>query len=221
MSQPLVQVEQEIDEVIERAIMAGDPLIATDYGNNLSRTIVLRGIALAKLLYGMRSNWHYFRLAGIEEDFLDFVEAHMVGVAARTADKYASMYESVFANNHISPTLKDQLAEKPIKTLILLTAAVREGSLGEDQLEDVILKDHPGVRQMVREARGRERVSRNYTIGRISKRNEGKYPRGAIVVFGQEEEEVVGWIKLDDLQTEAGKRYVEKIQNVLGLEELR
>jgi len=231
MTQPHVQVEQlsissselaEIDTILNQAIMAGDPLIATNYGNKLSKTIVLKGIALAKLLYGMRSNWHLFRAAGIEEDFLDFIEAHMVGVAPRTADKYASMYESVFANERISDELKAQLTGKPIKTLILLTAAVREGSLDEDQLEDVVLKDHEGVREMVQIARGKETYTRTRAYGRIVKSDGRSYPKGTIIVFVPGGDvEAVGWLKLDNLQTESGRQYVEKIQNVLGLEELR
>lgn len=235
--QPLVQVEElsvsssdlaEIDTILNQAIMAGDPLIATDHGNKLSKTIVLKGIALAKLLYGMRSNWHLFRAAGIEEEFLDFIEAHMIGVAPRTADKYASMYESVFANEKISDELKAQLTGKPIKTLILLTAAVREGSIregGEEdelQLEDVVLLDHEGVREMVQRARGRETSTRARVYGRIVKGDNRAYPKGTIVVFGPGTDiEAVGWLKLDYIQTESGKQYVEKIQNILGLEELR
>lgn len=229
--QPLVQVEPmsvasndlaEIDTILNQAIMAGDPLIATDHGNQLSKTIVLKGIALAKLLYGMRSNWHLFRAAGIEEDFLDFIEAHMIGVAPRTADKYASMYESVFANDRISDELKSQLTGKPIKTLILLTAAVREGSLDEDQLEDVVLKDHESVREMVQRARGRETSTRTSVYGRIVKSDGRSYPKGTIVVFGPGADiEAVGWLKLDYIQTESGKQYIEKIQNILGLEDLR
>lgn len=210
----------EIDTILDRAITAGDPLIAAEYGNQLSNTIRLKGVALAKLFFGLKSNWSLFRASGIEEDFADFIDAHMQ-VSGQTADKYANMYEAVFVNPQIPQNLKGQLAHKPMESLLLLTAAVREGSLDTDDLEDVIVLDKSGIRQKVREARGDATSSRTYIYARLVQREHSVYPKGTVVAFDTEgHSEAVGYLSLDP-KTEHGRKYVERIINTLGLEDIR
>ena len=90
----------DVDAVVHQAVTAGDPLIIADYGNQLIATVRLKGVALAKLFFGMKSNWPLFQAAGIEEEFVDFVDAHMQ-FDSRTADKYADMYREVLENKGI------------------------------------------------------------------------------------------------------------------------
>lgn len=215
----------EVDTILGRAITAGNPLIATEYGNDLSNSIRLKGIALAKLLYGLKSNWALFRVAGIEEDFADFIDANMLHVSGQTADKYANMYEAVFVNPTVPAELKGQLVQKPIQSLLLLTAAVREGSLDTDDLENVAVLDYNGIRDMVREARGHAGSSRTAIRARLVQREHSVYPLGTVVVYGtssdgQEEIEAVGHLHLN-ARTESGKKYIEKIKNLLHLEDIR
>lgn len=210
---------REVDTILGRAITAGDPLIATEYGNQLGKTIKLKGIALAKLFYGMRSNWALFRAAGIEEEFGDFVNAHM-DTTSKVAEKYADMYEAVFENAPIPIELKDQLASKPMKQLLLLTAAVREGSIGEDELEEVVLKSYEGVREIIRAARGEVTSSVSRVYARLVQREESKYPKGALVVFGPEGNEVIAMFKTPP-ETASGQKYLERVKNALGLEDVR
>ena len=87
---------QDVDTIIVRAVAAGDPLIACNYGLNLKRSAAVKGLALAKLLHGMRSNWEMFQAAGIDEEFEDFVQANM-DVVPQTARKYSDMWRSIFA----------------------------------------------------------------------------------------------------------------------------
>lgn len=225
--QPLVQMGlpvqsrelAEVETILARSITAGDPLIASEYGNQLSNSMALKGVALAKLFFGMRDNWALFRAAGIEEEFADFVDAHMF-VRGRTANKYADMYEAVLTNEALPVGLRTQLQFKPIKTLLLLTAAVREGSLNEDELWDVALLDHQGVREMVRKARGEATNSHTAVTARLVMREHSTYPKGTIVVFGGSEVEAIGYLKLEPT-TEAGKKYLQRIINSLGLEDIR
>lgn len=209
----------EVDTILDQAITAGDPLIASEYGNRLSKKIKLTGIKLAKLLYGMRSNWALFRAASIEEEFLDFVDAHME-VSAKVADKYANMYEAVFVKAPISAELRDQLSQKQMKELLLLTAAVREGSIGEEELENVVVLDYEGIRGIVREARGDATSSRSAVTARLVQRESAQYPKGTIVVYGDGEIEPIGMLKLEP-ETEAGKKYLERMKNTLGWEDIR
>lgn len=227
MSKPPVQMAlpfhsrelAEVETVLNRAITAGDPLIASEYGNSLSNSIKMKGVALAKLLYGLRESWPLFVASGIEEEFLDFVDAHM-HVRSRTASKYADMYGEVFVKAKISDVLKEQLSHKQITTLLLLTAAVREGSLDEEQLTDVVILDHSGVQNIVRAARGDATNSNTAAYARLVQREHSRYPLGTIVAFGNGESEPIGSLKLDP-STDAGKKIVERFKNKLNLEDIR
>jgi len=210
----------EVDTILDRAITAGDPLIASEYGNQLSNSMTLKGVALAKLFLGMRDSWPLFRSSGIDEDFADFVDAHMF-VTGRTADKYADMYKAIFVNKEVPLVIREQLQYKPIKTLLLLTAAVREGSLTEEQLADVIILDHNRVRDVVREARGEATNSRTAVYARLVQREHSKYPKGTIVVFGGDDGfEVLGMVNLNPV-TEPARKFLERMKNTLHLEDIR
>jgi hypothetical protein len=209
----------DVDTVLDQAITAGDPLIAAEYGNREIQKMRLKGVALAKLFFGMKSNWHLFQSAGIEEDFPTFVDAHM-HVTGRIADKYADMYKEVLENQNIPLEVRDQLKLKPIQTLLLLTAAVREGSLDAEDLEDVVVLDYNGVRSKVREARGEATNSHTAIFARLVQRDNASYPKGALVVFGPGMDiEAIGHLNLNP-RTESGKKYLQRIINKLGLEDM-
>jgi hypothetical protein len=210
----------DVDTVADRAVKSGNPLIATEYGNHLGRSIALKGVALAKLFYLLRKNWQLFRVSGIEEEFGDFINAHM-NLTSRTAEKYADMYQDVLDNDAIPLETRDKLAGKPIKQLLLLTAAVREGSLDADDLEDVVVLDYNGVRNKVRDARGDATSSRRTIVARLVQREVSKYPHGSLVVFdGNGESEVIGQFKLEPT-TETGRKYLERLINAHGWEDIR
>lgn len=208
----------EVDIILDRAITAGNPLIATEYGNQLTNSMRLKGVALAKLFFGLKNNWVLFQAAGIEEEFPLFVEANMT-VRGRTADKYADMYGEVLANESIPLEIRDQLKLKPIQTLLLLTAAVREGNLDSDDLEAVIVLDHSAVHELVRKARGEATNSSTAVYARLITQQDSSYPRGSIVVFSADgtQSEPIGIVNLQP-KTEAGRTYLERMKNKLWLE---
>jgi hypothetical protein len=209
----------DVDTILDQAITAGDPLIAAEYGNGLTNSMRLKGVALAKLFFGMKSNWHLFQAAGIEEDFPTFVDAHM-HITGRIADKYADMYQAVLANPEIPLEVREQLKLKPIQSLLLLTAAVREGSLDAEDLEDVVVLDYNGVRSKVREARGDATNSHTTIFARLVQRDNASYPKGSIVVFGPGSDiEAIGMLNINP-RTESGKKYLQRIINKLGLEDM-
>ena len=211
----------EVDTILSRAIAAGDPLIAAEYGNQLSKTITLKGVTLANLLRGQRVNLPLFRASGIEDEFIDFVDAHMM-IASATAVKYADMYQAVFANGNVPEIIKEQLKGKPIKTLLLLTAAVREGDLSEEQLSDVVVLDHNGVRDVIREARGDVTSSKLRVYGRLIQReNAARYPQGTLLVFGNEngDIEAIGQFNLRP-KSDAGKKFLARAIRALQLEDM-
>jgi hypothetical protein len=209
----------DVDTILDQAITAGDPLIATEYGNQISNAMRLKGVALAKLFFGLKNNWALFRAAGIEEDFPDFVDAHM-NIAGRTADKYADMYKEVLANKNIPTETREQLKYKPVESLLLLTAAVREGSLDADDLESAVILDKSGIRTMVRQARGGATNSKTAIHARLVMRDHSSYPKGTVVVFGDNDIEAIGMLNLTP-RSDAGKKMLQRIINRLELEDIR
>jgi hypothetical protein len=210
----------EIDAILERAITAGNPLIATEFGNSISKTITMKGIALAKLFWGLRDNWPLFRTAGIEEDFADFVDAHMF-VKGKTANRYADMYDAVFVAGHVPTVVREQLKHKSIETLLLMAPAVRDGSLTEDDLADAVVLSHKGVRDRIRERRGGMTNSSTHIYAKLVQRESSAYPMGALVVFGGDGDiEAIGNLNLVP-RTESGKKFLERMKNLLGLGDIR
>ncbi len=210
----------EVDTILERAITAGNPLIATEFGNSLSKTITLKGITLAKLFWGLRDNWPLFRAAGIEEDFADFVDAHMF-VKGRTANRYADMYDAVFVKGKVPAPVREQLKHKSIETLLLMAPAVRDGSLTEDDLSDVVVLSHKGVRDRIRERRGTLTNSSTHVYAKLVQRESAVYPIGTLVVYGGASDiEAIGSVNLTP-RTESGKKFLERMKNTLGLEDIR
>ena len=212
----------DVDAVVHQAVTAGDPLIIADYGNQLIATVRLKGVALAKLFFGMKSNWPLFQAAGIEEEFVDFVDAHMQ-FDSRTADKYADMYREVLENKVIPAETREQLKTKPIQTLLLLTSAVREGDLGADDLEKVVVLDLNAVQRMVREARGDVTNSRSAVYARLVTDKGRPYPPGSIVVYGTGEDgnlesEAIGSLRLNP-GTKSGAKFLARLVRRMNLED--
>jgi hypothetical protein len=186
----------EVDIVIARSIASGDPLIASDYGLQLGRAAAIKSLALAKLLFGIQSNWELFQAAGIEDDYENFVSAHL-GITEQTARKYPAMWKAIFANDFVSDEIKLRLQSKPIKELLLLTAAVEEGSLTNDELETVIVADESKIRDMIKEARGKQTSSKSSIYISILMRDTNKYKRGTIIATQNGVQESRGWLDLD------------------------
>ena len=210
----------EVDAILERAITSGNPLIATNEINNLSRAITIKGIKAAKLFWGLRNNWHLFRVAGIEEDFLNFVDAHTF-FKGKTAARYADMYDAVFVKGSVPDLVREQLQHKSIETLLLMAPAVRDGSLTDDDLADAVVLSHRGVRDRIRERRGQVTNSNTHVYAKLVQRESSVYPLGTIVVFGGEGDiEAIGSLNLSP-RTKSGKKFLERMKNLLGLEDIR
>lgn len=228
MPQPPVQMAMsvgssdlaKVDAILERAIASGNPLIATEEINSLTTAITIKGIKAAKLFWGLRDNWPLFRASGIEEDFSDFVDAHTF-FKSKTANRYADMYDAVFVQGRVPDPVREQLQHKSIETLLLLAPAVRDGSLTEDDLADAVVLSHKGVRDRIRERRGAVTNSSTAVYARLVQRESASYPMGTIVVFGGDSDiEAIGGVNLNP-RTESGKKFLARMVNMLGLEDIR
>jgi hypothetical protein len=149
-----------VDEIVEQSIVQGDIQPAMSLGKSLRRSIQANGLALAKLLYRVREAWE---VLGDDNDLYEIIYAEM-GVASSTVHKYINMWDAIFANPNISDEIKSQLEGKPIKALLLLTAAAREGEISKEDWERVSdATTSSEVRSIVRDLRG-ERTSSNQAI---------------------------------------------------------
>lgn len=154
LSQEERQAFDDVDSIISRAVTIGDPLLAFEYGTKLRRRQEVEGLALAKLLYRLRESWNLFEVAGISDDLLTMAEMEM-GVRPATTKKYIDMWESIFENAGVPDDVKAILAGRPIGDLLLLTAAVGEGTLVGDDLKSAALAgDKSELREFVTKARG-------------------------------------------------------------------
>ena len=183
-----VDVIKLVDNVVEGATIMGNPDVAFRMAVDLRKTMQMRGIALAKLLSKVRDNWPLFQAGGYEGDFEDAVFV-ATGIAASTTRKYADTWKALFENASIPEESKMQLMGKPIKSLILLTAAAREGEI-TDWKEVVNAPDHASVRDVVRRVRG-EQTSSASSLMLVLDRT------GSLHVRKGDATDIIGFINLD------------------------
>lgn len=152
---------EHIDFAIRSAREQSNPQLAVQFGRALLTQMQLRGVGLAKFLYDFRCLWEegdFARLGIADERFEDMIQATM-DIRPQTTRKWADLWENIFLNPSVPETVKEQLYDSPIKTLNLLSAAVRDGELNEEQLKRVAGASEGEVRDMVRQARGEQTSS--------------------------------------------------------------
>jgi hypothetical protein len=136
-----------------------------------------------------------FRSAGIDDEFEDFVYTYL-DVYPETCRKYANMWAGIFLNINVPDEIKHQLQTKPIEHLLLLKAAIEEGSISDDDLREAAIRDKEGIREMVSKARG-DQTSSKTAVRRYIQMRDGYYPAGTIVAMCNGETEIIGTLVLD------------------------
>ena len=109
-----------------------------------------------------------FQSAGVDDEFIDVVYAEM-GVAPGTTTKYVALWQSIFANPDIPDDIKEKLEGKSMRSLILLTAAARDGDLDWDRVVEATTPSE--IREIVRELRGQQTSSVSAVTLEINLRN--------------------------------------------------
>ena len=122
----LKQINDEVDDAVERSLLEGSPDIALELGHNLVATGHLRGVQLAKLFYELDKVWKSFDTDDTIEDAIQ----KATGVPLDTVEKYLSMYKYVLAPH-------PELSDKPIGGLIAITVAAREEEFSDKDWEDL------------------------------------------------------------------------------------
>jgi hypothetical protein len=202
----------QVDDVIQRALTTGDPLIALEFASKLQRDGLLKGLGIAKLMFKLKQNWQLFEVAGIGDSFESMVESQN-GYAPATVEKYIRMWESIFENPELPDDIKNQLSGRPIGDLLLLTAASREGSLSSRDWDEVtVASDTSKVKEIIRRARGEVTSSKSALTIMIQMRPDGIQPRGTITVSSNGERCVLGALLLDLPEDSAQKAIARIIQ---------
>lgn len=207
-----------VDDIVNKAVTAGDPIPALNFGGELVRSGQVRGLALAKLLYEMKSKWELFQSAGFDDNFEDVAFAH-VGRSPETVTKYVRMWESIFMNEGISPEIKRKLMNRDVGDLLLLTAISREGVTDEKMEELATAPDRQELRNRIKGERG-ERTSSVNAIRIQLQRTEGRtYPVGALLARQGRDTVIIGTLNLDD-EDELAEKAVARIVNAAKIEEI-
>jgi hypothetical protein len=151
----------QIDIIVEKGAISGDPSGIMNYGRSLRRNMQVQGIALAKLLAKSEEHWQACFSHTIEGTFEDYAvgELHL---SNQTVRKYINLWRSVFENIGIPAAIRGVLMGKSTRSLILLTAAAREGSIApEDWKEVAEATTGAEITDIVQRARGRQTSSIN------------------------------------------------------------
>ena len=155
------KAEDEVDEVIEQSLIVGLPDAAIQYGWQLIAGGHLSGIKLCKLLYELTEMWPRFQTS---DDIKDAVFKGM-GVPTETYRKYEGVWRSIFANENIDKRVREMMRNKPMRGLIGIAAAARNGEFTEQDWNDLATSHDVGSMLEVRDrARGIERHNSNRRI---------------------------------------------------------
>lgn len=150
------EILKMVDMVVDSAVAQGNLIPATVFGQALRRQMQASGLALSKLLYRIKESWDLFKSAGVDDEFLDVIYAEM-GVAPGTTTKYVALWESIFANPKVPVEVKEVLESKPMRSLILLTAAARDDDFDWEKVVEANTQHE--IREIVREHRGQQTSS--------------------------------------------------------------
>lgn len=213
-----LRVFDTVDEIIIQAITAGDPVPAMNFANELIRSSQVRGVALAKLFYGLSEQWNLFQAAGYDDNFVDFTEVH-TGYSAQTITKYTRMWKNIFANPEISENVKKQLMGREIGQLLLLTALAGEG-VDEDKMEEIAnTSDERALKEAIRSERGERTSSATSVRIYLQLREEGNLPRGCLFVRRGNQTTIVGSLDVDSGE-ELVEKAINRIVNGAGISEV-
>lgn len=189
-----MNIFEDVDVIVSRAVTIGDPLIALDYGKELVKDMQVKGVALAKLLYRLKQNWNLFEVAGFEGTLTEVAELHL-GRSEETVKKYIRMWESVFENNSIPQDVKNKLMGRPIGDLILLTAVAREGN-GDELALLADASDRNSLRNLIRRVRGEQTSTKTAIHINLAMRS-GQHPIGTLYAFQDGIKYMIGYLNVE------------------------
>jgi hypothetical protein len=218
LRQEELRILDTVSETVERAIVSGNPLVATDFANDIIRSGQVRGLALAKLFFEVKSKWELFQASGIEDEFENFMYIH-TGKDPQTIRKYALMWENLFNNPSYSEETKQKLMGRNIRDLLLLTALA--GDTTEDVLQEAAeAPNSNSVRDIVRRERGAATSANSALRIYCQFRKESNIPEGTLYIRDENgKPTIIGTLHLNS-GDERTERAVNRILNSSHIQEV-
>ena len=142
-----------IEQMILDSISEHNYMRALNICKQLVQLSKISGLALAKALYLVRSNWEQF---GMNDNFYDTVSS-MTGLHKATVQRYCSVW-SMYAENKIPLQFLEDIKRMNIKSQIPIAKTLDSGyEIEEDDWEDLSRSsDFSSVSAKIRDIRGQE-----------------------------------------------------------------
>jgi hypothetical protein len=195
----------EVDSILDEIRNTHDVEKAFEKGREYKADIQVKGLALAKLLYGMYQDWEKY---GLEEAFAPRVEYEW-GFHRGTVNQYVNVWKSVFDNDEIPDDAREKLYERPMQTLKRLTRPVNKNAFEESDWEEIVkLPDDKSVKEYVNEKMGKSPKGRPaLTIS--------MYPDGSLIAFEGDRRVSLGVLRNspEDLKDRTRWKAIERIKN--------
>jgi hypothetical protein len=205
----IVDAFAEVDNILEEIRSSKNPEIGFDKGREYKANIQVKGLALAKLLYGMHQDWSKY---GLEEAFAPRVEFEW-GFHRGTVNQYVNVWKSVFDNDEIPETVKEKLLERPMQTLKRLPRPVNENKLDDDDWDELSdLPDDKSVKNFIDDKMGKSPKGRPaLTIS--------MYPDGTLYAFEGDRKVTLGVLRntTEDLKDRTRWKAIERIKKSSGI----
>lgn len=199
----------EVDNILEEMRKSKNVDMGFEKGREYKANIQVKGLALAKLLYGMHEDWKQY---GLEEAFPARVEYEW-GFHRATVNQYVNVWKAVFENEDIPNDVQDQLYDRPMQTLKRLTRPVNENALNDEDWEELVKQpDDKSVKSFLDEKMGKSAKGRPALTISL-------YPDGTLYAFEGDRKVVLGVLRnsAEDLKDKTRWKGIERIKSAAGI----
>lgn len=180
-------VLDKIEKMIMDSIENNDYLKAIHICTQLIQVTKLSGLALAKSLYLIKSNWDKF---SIKDNFEDVLTSR-TGLTKATIQRYTSVW-SMYDKGLIPELYVDNIRQMNIKSQIPIAQALDAGyEIDDDEWEELAdATDFSTVNAKLREIKNKE--PRSHALILMMDRD------GGIKAIKKDEQRYIGWLNVSD-----------------------
>ena len=180
-------VLDKIEKMIMDSIENNDYLKAIHICTQLIQITKLSGLALAKSLYLIKSNWSKF---SINDNFEDVLTSR-TGLTKATIQRYTSVW-SMYDKGLIPELYVDNIRQMNIKSQIPIAQALDAGyEIDDEEWEELAdATDFSTVNAMLRDIKGKE--PRSHALVLMMDRD------GGIKAIKKDQQKYVGWLNISD-----------------------
>ena len=178
---------EKIEQMILESVEEGNYHKAIHICKQLIQITKLSGLALAKSLYLIKSNWDKFEMS----DNFDDTISSTIGLHKATVQRYCSVW-SMYAEQKIPKQYVEQIQQMNIKSQIPIAQALDAGyDIDEDEWKELSdASDFSTVNDKLRQIKGKE--PRSQALRLEVDRD------GTIYAWKKEERRYAGWLNFND-----------------------